>query len=82
MKLHKRTCTKRSSLLSTHSRGSKVVLQTVVGGVACKFTARMDGAGVFWWAWLTNPDDSGPNGDGFTPNGRQAAKIMKQYYTQ
>ena len=28
--------------------------------------------GVYFWAWTTNPDDAGVNGEAFTPNGRQA----------
>lgn len=38
--------------------------------------------GVFFWAWLTNPDDTGKTGDAFTPSGRLAATVMKTFFTK
>jgi len=38
--------------------------------------------GVFWWAWTTDPADTGPNTTGFTPQNKPAASILHQFYSQ
>jgi len=37
--------------------------------------------GIFWWAWTTDPADTGPNSNGYTPQNKPAASILKQFYT-
>lgn len=39
-------------------------------------------SGVFWWAWNTDTSNGGPSDTGFSPNGKPAASVMKQYYSQ
>jgi len=37
-------------------------------------------AGMYWWKWFSNPDDSGINADAHSPHGRKAGRILAQWY--
>jgi hypothetical protein len=36
-------------------------------------------AGIFWWAWTTNPQDGGPKDKGFNPLNKPAEKVMAKW---
>lgn len=38
--------------------------------------------GAFWWNWETDPNAGGPNDTGFTPQGKPAEAIVRDYYKQ
>ena len=37
--------------------------------------------GVFWWDWATDPGNAGLQNKAFTPNGKPAANLCKQYFS-
>lgn len=37
-------------------------------------------AGLFWWAWGTNPFEGGPLDDGYTPHDKLAEDVVRQWY--
>lgn len=37
-------------------------------------------AGMYWWKWFSNPDDSGVNADAHSPHGRKAGRILAKWY--
>lgn len=44
-------------------------------------------AGIYWWQWIVSPGASGstaggPTDDGFSPFGKPAEEVLKQYYRQ
>ena len=38
-------------------------------------------AGVYWWTWSSLADDGGPTDDDYTPRGKPAEDILRQYYS-
>ena len=36
--------------------------------------------GLYFWAWLSNPDDSGTGAELFTPHGRGASAVMASFF--
>jgi hypothetical protein len=36
--------------------------------------------GVFWWVWSTNPDEGGPKDTGYTPHGKPAEAILREFF--
>jgi hypothetical protein len=39
-------------------------------------------SGMYWWKWFSDPTDHGTDADTFSPHGRPAEAIMKQWYTK
>lgn len=39
-------------------------------------------AGMYWWKWFSNPDDTGINADAHSPHGRKAGRILAQWYKE
>jgi len=37
-------------------------------------------AGVFWWTWRADPEQGGPNDRGYTPYGKPAEDVVREYY--
>lgn len=37
-------------------------------------------AGMFWWSWDTNPMQGGPCDNGFTPKGKPAEVVLREWY--
>ncbi len=37
-------------------------------------------AGMYWWKWPTMLSDGGPDHTGFTPNGKQAEKVVQAWF--
>ncbi len=37
-------------------------------------------AGMYWWKWFSNPDDSGIDADAHSPHGRKAGRILAEWY--
>jgi hypothetical protein len=37
-------------------------------------------AGMYWWKWFSNPDDSGVDADPHSPHGRKAGRILAEWY--
>lgn len=36
--------------------------------------------GVFWWVWSTDPDQGGPQDTGYTPHGKPAEAILREFF--
>jgi hypothetical protein len=36
--------------------------------------------GVYWWKWLSFPDDGGPEDNDYTPRGKPAEDVLRRYY--
>jgi len=37
-------------------------------------------AGVYWWKWDSFPDAGGPQDDDYTPRGKPAGEVLREYY--
>jgi glycosyl hydrolase family 113 len=37
-------------------------------------------AGMYWWKWFSNPDDTGVDADAHSPHGRKAGRILAEWY--
>jgi hypothetical protein len=37
-------------------------------------------AGMYWWKWFSNPDDTGVDADPHSPHGRKAGRILAKWY--
>jgi hypothetical protein len=36
--------------------------------------------GIYWWKWFIDPDAGGPNDSGFTPQGKEAERVLARWY--
>jgi hypothetical protein len=36
--------------------------------------------GIYWWKWFIEPEAGGPNDNGFTPQGKEAAQVLARWY--
>jgi hypothetical protein len=39
-------------------------------------------AGVYWWKWFSDPDNAGPDGDVWTPRGKPAEHVIREWFTR
>jgi len=39
-------------------------------------------SGMYWWKWFSDPTDHGADADTFSPHGRPAEAIMKEWYSK
>lgn len=37
-------------------------------------------AGIYWWAWSPDPDEGGPDDDGYTPHDKPAEDVVREWY--
>jgi len=36
--------------------------------------------GVYWWQWMPDPDDGGPDDTGYSPHGKPAEDVLETWY--